>query len=39
MVRDLAVLGIVGLDWVTADEEYGKNGDLLDELEHWSSAT
>jgi SRSO17 transposase len=33
MVRDLTVLGIVGLDWVTADEEYGKNGDLLDELE------
>jgi SRSO17 transposase len=27
------VLGIVGLDWVTADEEYGTNGDLLDELE------
>jgi SRSO17 transposase len=33
MVRDLNVLGAVGLDWVTADEEYGKNGDLLDELE------
>ena len=33
MVRDLTVLGIVGLDRVTADEEYGKNWDLLDELE------
>ena len=33
LVRDVAVLGIVGLDWVTADEEYGTNGDLLDELE------
>jgi SRSO17 transposase len=33
MIRNLAVLGIVGLDWVTADEAYGINGDLLDELE------
>ncbi len=33
LVRDVTVLGIVGLDWVTADEEYGTNGDLLDELE------
>jgi len=33
MIRNLAVLGIVGLDWVTADEAYGSNGDLLDELE------
>jgi SRSO17 transposase len=33
LVRDVIVLGIVGLDWVTADEEYGTNGDLLDELE------
>src|SRR4051794_34753312 len=33
LVRDVAVLGIVALDWVTADEEYGTNGDLLDELE------
>ena len=33
LVRDVSALGIVGLDWVTADEEYGKNGDLLDELE------
>jgi SRSO17 transposase len=34
LVRNVTVLGTVGLDWVTADEEYGKNGDLLDELEH-----
>src|SRR4051794_3302619 len=33
LVRDVAVLGAVELDWITADEEYGKNGDLLDELE------
>jgi SRSO17 transposase len=33
LVRNVAVLGVVTLDWVTADEEYGKNGDLLDELE------
>jgi SRSO17 transposase len=33
LVRNVAVLGTVGLDWVTADEEYGTNGDLLDELE------
>jgi SRSO17 transposase len=33
LVRGVTVLGVVGLDWVTADEEYGTNGDLLDELE------
>jgi SRSO17 transposase len=33
LVRDTAVLGAVELDWITADEEYGKNGGLLDELE------
>jgi SRSO17 transposase len=33
LVRNVTVLGTVGLDWVTADEEYGTNGDLLDELE------
>jgi SRSO17 transposase len=33
MIRNLTVLGIVGLDWVTADEAYGINGTLLDELE------
>jgi SRSO17 transposase len=33
LVRDVVVTGVVGLDWVTADEEYGQNGELLDELE------
>ena len=33
LVRNVAVLGVVTLDWITADDEYGKNGALLDELE------
>jgi SRSO17 transposase len=33
VVRNVAVLGAVTLDRVTADEEYGMNGELLDELE------
>ena len=33
LVHNVVVLGAVELDWITADEEYGKNGDLLDELE------
>ncbi len=33
LVGNVAVLGVVHLDWVTADEDYGKNGELLDELE------
>jgi len=33
LIRGVAVTGSVGLDWITADEEYGKNGELLDELE------
>jgi SRSO17 transposase len=33
LVRNVAVLGTVTLDWLTADEAYGNNGDLLDELE------
>jgi SRSO17 transposase len=33
LVRNVAVLGTVTLDWVTADEGYGNNGELLDELE------
>ena len=33
LIRRTAVLGIVALDWITADEEYGRNGDFLDELE------
>src|SRR5947209_8389062 len=32
LVRNVAVLGAVELDWITADEEYGKNGELIDEL-------
>jgi SRSO17 transposase len=33
LVRNLAVLGQVELDWVVADDEYGRAGHLLDELE------
>ena len=33
LVRNVAVLGQVGLDWVVADDEYGRAGHLLDELE------
>jgi SRSO17 transposase len=33
LVRNLAVLGQVELDWVVADSEYGRAGHLLDELE------
>jgi SRSO17 transposase len=33
LVRRTVVLGAVDLDWITADEEYGRNGDFLDELE------
>jgi SRSO17 transposase len=33
LIRLTAVLGVVALDWITADEDYGKNGDFLDELE------
>jgi SRSO17 transposase len=33
LIRLTAVLGVVALDWITADEEYGRNGDFLDELE------
>ena len=37
LIRRTAVLGTVSLDWITADEEYGRNGDFLDELEaRWS---
>jgi SRSO17 transposase len=34
LIRQTVALDIVGLDWVTADEEYGRNGEFLDELEH-----
>ncbi len=33
MVRRTEIAGLVPLDWITADEEYGRNGDFLDELE------
>ncbi len=33
LVRDVAVLGQVGLDWVVADDEYGRAGHFLDEME------
>jgi SRSO17 transposase len=33
LVRNIAVLGQVELDWVAADSEYGRAGHLLDELE------
>ena len=33
LVRGVAVRDSVHLDWVTADEAYGTNGELLDELE------
>jgi SRSO17 transposase len=33
LVRDVAVLGQVELDWVVADSEYGRAGHFLDELE------
>ena len=33
LIRAVAVLGTVELDWVVADEEYGRAGHFLDELE------
>src|SRR5262249_40079917 len=33
LVRNVAVLGQVKLDWVVGDSEYGRAGHLLDELE------
>ncbi len=33
LIRNVAVLGTVKLDWVVADEEYGRAGHFLDELE------
>jgi SRSO17 transposase len=33
LIRQTVALGIVTLDWITADEEYGKNGGFLDEVE------
>jgi SRSO17 transposase len=33
LIRMTLLLGVVTLDWITADEEYGRNGEFLDELE------
>jgi SRSO17 transposase len=33
LIREVAVLDAVKLDWVVADEEYGRAGHFLDELE------
>ena len=33
LIRQTVVLDIVRLDWVTADEEYGRSGAFLDEVE------
>ena len=33
LIRQTVALGVVSLDWVTADEEYGTNGAFLDEVE------
>ena len=41
LIRNVAVLGIVALDWVVADEAYGRDGEFLDEmdrLEQWYVA-
>src|SRR5512132_161458 len=33
LIRQTAALGVVPLDWITADEEYGTNSGSLDEVE------
>jgi hypothetical protein len=33
LIDNVAALGLVTLDWIVADEEYGRDGDWLDELE------
>src|SRR3954451_8416710 len=33
LIRLTMALGVVALDWITADEAYGRNGEFLDELE------
>jgi SRSO17 transposase len=33
LIRETVALGVVSLDWITADEEYGRNGEFLDEVE------
>jgi SRSO17 transposase len=39
LVRQVAALGLVNLDWVVADELYGRNSEFLDELERRGNAT
>ena len=34
LIRNVAVLGTVVLDWVVGDEAYGRDGEFLDELDH-----
>ena len=33
LIRQTMALDVVPLDWITADEAYGQNGEFLDELE------
>jgi SRSO17 transposase len=33
LIRQVMALGVVALDWITADEAYGQNGGFLDEVE------
>ena len=33
LIRNVAVLGVVTLDWITADEAYGRDGEFLDEMD------
>ena len=33
LIRQTVALGLVALDWIPADEEYGTNGGFLDEVE------
>ena len=33
LIRNVAVLGNVALDWVVADEAYGRDGEFLDEMD------
>jgi SRSO17 transposase len=33
LIRQTAALGVVHLDWVSADELYGRNGEFLDEMD------
>jgi len=33
LIRQTVALDVVSLDWITADEAYGQNGEFLDELE------